>query len=85
MLTTSKADYLTSEKNMNPIKLFLNFVAAIILSPFIPIVALAWLAVWLTPAQQPAWPKRNDVAPKRSVTERKTVQADSVYSFVIYS
>ena len=68
---------------MNPIKFCLNFVAAIILAPFIPIVALAWLAVWLTPVQQLALPKRKDVAAKRSVIEIKTVQADSVFSFVI--
>jgi hypothetical protein len=70
---------------MNPIKSCLNVIAAIILAPLMPIVALAWLAVWLTPEPQPAknHQVRKHVDNKRFAIESKPVQADSVFSFVI--
>jgi len=50
-------------------------------------VALAWLAVWLTPEQQPASTKniqvQMDAATKRTVIESNPFLADSVFSFVI--
>jgi len=72
---------------MNPIKFCLSVVAAIIMVPLAMIVALAWLAVWLTPEQQPNAAQktqfREDIPTQRVALESKTVQADSVFIFVI--